>query len=102
MLYYNSIEDTSLKALGQRLEKWRLKRNETQASLAARIGISTMTYSKMINGAGTVKVGYWVRALALLTSVDELDALLKEEESFFAERDKKQIKSQQRVKRKKS
>ncbi len=101
MYYVNITEDKALKALGNRLEAWRLKRNETQESLASRIGISTLTYSKMANGVSTVRIGYWVRALNLLTSLAELDELLKEKESFFSERDKNRVNPQKRVKRRK-
>lgn len=102
MFYINNDEEAALKQLGERLEQWRLQRNESQESLAARIGISLVTYSKMTQGMSTVKIGYWVRALSLLSSLGELDTLLKEQKSFFSERDKTKTVKQKRIKRKRS
>jgi len=44
------IEDVKLQALGTRLREERLRRNETQALFAARVGVSVPTLRKMEAG----------------------------------------------------
>ncbi len=100
MFYINSEEKTALEALGNRLEQARLKRNETQTQLAARIGVTTVTYQKMTQGKETVKIGYWIRALRLLSDLDKLNVLLDAPSSYFADKNTQNKKPQKRVKRK--
>lgn len=77
-------DGTQLKPLGSRLRDERLKRNETQALFAARIGISVPTLRKMESGDPTVLIGHWATALELLDRAGDLDALLAGPEDLFA------------------
>ncbi len=72
-----------LTRLGSRLRGERLKRNETQATFAARIGISVPTLRKMESGDPSVLIGYWASALELLDRAGDLDALLVAPEDLF-------------------
>jgi transcriptional regulator with XRE-family HTH domain len=100
MFMINKKEFEALQALGARLESRRLARNETQESFAARLGISSPTYRKMVQGDPNVKVGYWVQALSLVDALDDLDRLLPERTSFFRDKDKPIVHKQRRVRRK--
>ena len=86
--------DTKLQSLGSRLRDERLRRNETQAMFASRIGVSVPTLRKMESGDPTVLVGYWSIALEVLDRAGDLDAILSESEDLFAKYD--QMKSRQR------
>lgn len=88
-----TIEDAELqylKRLGARLERRRVEKNERQEAFAARLGISPPTYRKMVKGDPNVKVGYWVQALYLMGSIEDLDQLLADRSSFFSVRDEQQ------------
>ena len=76
--------DTKLQNLGSRLRAERIRRNETQALFAARIGVSVPTLRKMESGDPTVMVGYWSIALEILDRAGDLDAILAEPEDLFA------------------
>lgn len=73
-----------LKNLGSRLRNERLKRNETQAVFAARIGVSVPTLRKMESGDATVLIGHWATALDILDRSGDVDAILAEPEDLFA------------------
>ena len=75
---------TKLQTLGARLRAERLRRNDTQAMFAARIGVSIPTVRKMECGDPSVVVGYWVIALDLLDRIGDLDAVLAPPEDLFA------------------
>lgn len=77
-------DDTRLRSLGARLRDERLKRNETQAMFAARIGVSIPTLRKMEGGDSTVQIGHWATALDVLDRLPELDMLLSPPEDLFA------------------
>lgn len=79
-----SLVEQKLQNLGSRLRNERLRRNETQAVFAARIGVSTPTLRKMEAGDATVLIGHWAAALDLLDRVGDLDAILAETEDLFA------------------
>ncbi len=85
--------DEKLKSLGSRLRAERLRRNESQAIFAARLGISVPTLRKMESGDPGVLVGYWVVALDVLDRVEDLDAVLAAPEDLFDKYD--QIKAPQ-------
>jgi transcriptional regulator with XRE-family HTH domain len=87
--------DTKLQSLGSRLRVERLRRNETQALFAARIGVSVPTLRKMESGDPTVLVGYWSTALAVLDRAGDLDAILAAPEDLFARYD--QLKAPRRL-----
>lgn len=86
--------DGKLQDLGTRLRGERLRKNESQALFAARIGISVPTLRKMESGDPTVQIGYWTTALDVLDRARDLDAILGEPEDLFAKYG--QLKSQQR------
>jgi transcriptional regulator with XRE-family HTH domain len=73
----------SLKKLGLRLRSERLKRNESQAVLAARIGVSVPTFRKMEAGDPSVTIGHWSAALDVLDRIRDLEAVLAEPEDLF-------------------
>jgi transcriptional regulator with XRE-family HTH domain len=75
--------DVKLQSLGLRLRDERLRRNETQAVFAARIGVSVPTLRKMESGDPTVLIGYWATAMDILDRSEDLDALLAAPEDLF-------------------
>jgi len=75
---------TKLPNLGSRLRSERIRRNETQALFAARIGVSVPTLRKMECGDPTVLIGYWATALEVLDRAGDLDAILAPPEDLFA------------------
>jgi transcriptional regulator with XRE-family HTH domain len=79
-----SLVDVKLQNLGSRLRSERLKRNETQAVFAARIGVSVPTLRKMESGDSTVLIGHWAAALDVLDRAGDIDAILVEPEDLFA------------------
>jgi transcriptional regulator with XRE-family HTH domain len=76
--------DAKLIDLGSRLRNERLKRNETQAMFAARIGVSVPTLRKMESGAPTVLIGHWATSLDILDRAGDINALLAEPDDLFA------------------
>jgi len=92
--------ETCLRSLGGRLRDERLKRNETQATFAARIGVSVPTLRKMESGDLTVQIGHWVAVLNILDRVAELDALLAPTEDLFAKFTMMTARKRQRAPRK--
>jgi transcriptional regulator with XRE-family HTH domain len=94
--------DTKLQNLGSRLRAERLRRNETQAMFAARIGVSVPTLRKMEAGDPTVMVGYWSIALDVLDRAGDLDAFLAEPEDLFAKYEQKKAPERRRASRKRS
>ena len=73
MFTFTSQESDTLVALGERLRTRRLQRNERQASMAARIGVSVPTYRKMEQGDPAAPLGSWVRAAALIGDLQALE-----------------------------
>lgn len=71
-----------LKDLGARLRRQRLKRNESQAVFASRLGVSIPTLHKMESGDTTVQIGHWMKAFAILDRAQDVDALLAETDLF--------------------
>ena len=67
---------SKLQSLGSRLRSERLRRDETQAVFAARIGVSVPTLRKMETGNPAVLIGYWATALEILDHSADLDAIL--------------------------
>jgi transcriptional regulator with XRE-family HTH domain len=80
-----SVEDVrhALAALGARLRAARLGRNEPMAVFAERIGVSVPTLRDMERGSATVQIGFWLHALWALDRIDEVSALLAEQESLI-------------------
>ena len=79
--------DETLQKLGLRLRAERLRRDDTQAIFAARLGISVPTLRKMESGDPSVLVGYWLAALKVLDRSGDLDAILAAPEDLFAKYD---------------
>ena len=82
-MIYIEESDTALKALGRRLREARVKRNDTQSTFAARLGVSVPTLRDMESGAGTVSVAHWINALWLLQDLPSVDRLLKQNTSLI-------------------
>lgn len=79
-----SSNQLCLHNLGLRLRTERLKRNESQSTFAARIGVSVPTLRKMEGGDPTVTIGNWTAALDVLDRTKDLEAVLAEPEDLFA------------------
>lgn len=62
--------------LGRRIEQMRLEKNLTQQQIADEIGISRVSYRKLVNGAGKFE-----NVIAVLRALDRLDLL----ENFIPE-----------------
>lgn len=73
-----------LQALGARLRKERLRRNESQVTFAARIGVSIPTLRKMESGGTGITIGSWVMALEILDRGADIDGLLAEHDDLFS------------------
>lgn len=86
-----------LARLGRRLKQSRLDRDESQARLAARIGVSTPTLRKMENGDPAVQVGTWATALFILDRLEDFDRVLKKQENLFEKWEKKEKKTRKRA-----
>lgn len=79
-----STVEQKLQDLGSRLRSERLRRNESQAVFAARIGVSPPTLRKMETGDSTVLIGHWATALDVLDRAGDIDMILAETEDLFA------------------
>lgn len=73
----------ALAALGQRLRRARLERNDSMAVFAERIGVSEQTVRAMERGVPTVQIGTWLEALWVLNELEPLDHLLEKRESLL-------------------
>jgi transcriptional regulator with XRE-family HTH domain len=94
--------DFKLQSLGLRLRDERIRRNETQAIFAARIGISVPTLRKMEAGDSTVLIGFWSAALEVLDRAGDWDAILARAEDLFAKFDQMKAPSRRRASRRRS
>lgn len=77
-------EKIELKNLGNRLKNARLERDDSQKKFAFRLGISIPTLHKMENGHPNVAIGTWIKALAVLGKLNELDGLIAPRQSLAA------------------
>ncbi|MEI6516376.1 MAG: helix-turn-helix domain-containing protein [bacterium] len=91
-----------LQSLGMRLRTMRLRRNESQAILAARLGVSVPTLRKMEGGSSSVLIGHWVAALEILDRVGDLETVLAEPEDLFKRMEQMERPMPLRASRKKS
>jgi transcriptional regulator with XRE-family HTH domain len=73
----------ALTALGTRLRDARLKRDDTMATFAERLGVSERTVRAMEQGRPTVQIGTWVNALFILEALDSLTHVLEMRESLL-------------------
>lgn len=69
------VVEGALQQLGARLRTARLRRKETVASTAERIGVSVSTYKRLEAGAEGVAVGAYFEALNLFGFASQLYAL---------------------------
>ena len=67
---------SELIALGSRLRRARLARNESMAQFAARIDVSIPTLRAAEQGLPTVGIGTWIAALWALDRLDDLADVL--------------------------
>jgi transcriptional regulator with XRE-family HTH domain len=94
-----SLIDLKLQNLGSRLRNERLRRNESKAVFAARIGVSAPTLRKMESGDSKVLVGHWATALDVLDRAGDIDAILAETEDLFAKYEKTKTPARRRASR---
>jgi transcriptional regulator with XRE-family HTH domain len=73
----------ALMALGQRLRRARLERNDSMAIFAQRIGVSEQTVRAMERGLPTVQIGTWLEALWILDELEPLEHLIEKRESLL-------------------
>jgi transcriptional regulator with XRE-family HTH domain len=74
----NDMSDSAaLEALGQRIARYRLNRNMTQAALASEAGISLPTVQRLEGGHSTQATNL-IRVLRALQLLDNLDSLVPE------------------------
>jgi transcriptional regulator with XRE-family HTH domain len=86
-------EATALKDLGARLRAERLRRNDTMEVMGQRMQVSIPTLRDMERGAPTVAIGTWVRALAVLNRLSDIEAVLAPVGSII---DRARLQGQQR------
>lgn len=79
---FSQEQKEAMVQLGKRLKAARLERDDTQKEFVIRIGVSVPTLQKMEQGNPTVALGTWVKALDVLSKLDELDKLLTPRESL--------------------
>ena len=73
----------ALTALGKRLRRARLERNDSMAVFAQRIGVSEQTVRAMERGLPSVQIGTWLEALWVLNELEPLEHLLESRESLL-------------------
>ena len=73
----------ALAALGRRLRRARLERNDSMAVFAQRIGVSDRTVRAMERGLPTVQIGTWLDALWVLNELEPLNHVLERRESLL-------------------
>ncbi len=73
----------TLVALGRRLRRARLERNDSMAVFGQRIGVSEQTVRAMERGLPSVQIGTWLEALWVLNELEPLDRLLERRESLL-------------------
>ncbi|HEC06998.1 MAG TPA: XRE family transcriptional regulator [Thiolapillus brandeum] len=83
-----------LQELAGRLRMRRIARGDRQSDMAARIGVSVPTYRRMERGDPATPMGYWVKAMRLLGTVERLADTIPV--SLFDEDD---LKNRKRVRR---
>ena len=71
----------ALRSLGARLRDRRLSLGMPQELLADRIGVSRPTLQAMEAGAPTVAIGHWANALWALNRLEDLEQVMKQEET---------------------
>jgi len=85
------------KTIGLNLKDIRIKRYEdTQETMAARLGVSLRTYSRMENGDPSVKMGFWLEAAKITHSMNQWQALFSTEDDLFDRFDEMNKKSMTR------
>lgn len=68
-------DETVLKELGQRIARYRLNQNKTQAALAQEAGVSLRTMARIEHG-DSVQMVSMIRVLRALQLIANLDALI--------------------------
>lgn len=82
------MQTALLQSLGLRLRDERIRRNDSQAKFAARIGVSIPTLRKMEVGDSSVQIGHWFAALSVLGREQDFDSLLAPKEDLFTKFEK--------------
>ncbi|ATX81988.1 helix-turn-helix protein [Mariprofundus ferrinatatus] len=81
--FSNDIVNTC-KQMGLNLKDLRINSFEdTQETMATRLGVSLRTYSRMEAGDPTVKIGTWLEAAKITRQIDRWISLFTEEKSLF-------------------
>jgi len=85
------------KQIGSNLKGLRINRLEdTQETMASRLGVSLRTYIRMEGGDPKVKLGFWLEAAKITRSMGQWKNLFAEEESLFDQFDRLDKKQKER------
>ncbi len=85
--------------LGLALRSARIKAEQTQDELAARIGVSRWTFAAMEKGDPKVSLAAWIKVSGLLGLLAGWDSLLQEPEDPFVRYDQEQAAKDKLMKR---
>ncbi|MCD6388008.1 MAG: helix-turn-helix transcriptional regulator [Desulfobulbaceae bacterium] len=83
-------EQAVIERMGLGLRAARIKAEQTQDELAARIGVTRWTVAAMENGDPKVSLAAWIKVSGLLESLEGWDSVLRESENPFAKYDRDQ------------
>ena len=74
----HATDEAFLHELGGRLAQVRLKRNLTQAQLAAQAGVSKRTVERLESGSVATQLSGFIRVCRVLDLLDRFDTLISE------------------------
>ena len=100
IMHINEKQSEALVNLGMNLRRYRLQKNDSQATFAERIGISRATYIKLEQGDHSVAIGYWIKAFTILGRLHEWSSLLEQNNLFELYEFEQSRKTRKRAKRK--
>lgn len=71
-------DEAMLRLIGERLARWRLMRNMTQAQVAEQAGVGLRTVQRLELGASATQLSGFVRVCRVLGLVERFEALVPE------------------------
>ena len=90
-IFLDLDEQNVAQRLGLALRSARIKAEQTQDELAARIGVSRWTLAAMEKGDPKVSLAAWIKVSGLLGFLVGWDSVLQESEDPFARYDQEQV-----------
>ena len=91
----DSQEQEVVARMGASLRMARIKKEQTQEELGARIGVTRWTVAAMENGDHKVSIGVWLKASALLDLLETWNEVLQKQEDPFSRYDREQAANDQ-------